>query len=71
MPEDGRPEHELPYTPLGREALNRTKPSNGARSALAGDANDPVVYCDPQGFLPETLYELRTTQILDPGIRGQ
>jgi hypothetical protein len=64
MPEDGKPEHELPYTPLGREALNRTKPSNGTRSVLPADTNDPVVYCDPQGMPREDLYELRTTQIL-------
>ena len=64
MPDDGKPEHELPYTPLGREALNRTKPSNGTRSVLPADTNDPVVYCDPQGMPREDLYELRTTQIL-------
>jgi hypothetical protein len=64
MPEDGKPEHQLPYTPLGREALNRTKPSNGPRSVLPADTNDPVVYCDPQGMPREDLYELRTTQIL-------
>jgi hypothetical protein len=64
MPEDGKPEHQLPYTPLGREALNRTKPSNGVRSVLPADTNDPVVYCDPQGMPREDLYELRTTQIL-------
>src|SRR6266851_3925769 len=64
MPEDGKPEHQLPYTPLGRETLNRTKPSNGVRSVLPGDTNDPVVYCDPQGMPREDLYELRTTQII-------
>jgi hypothetical protein len=64
MPEDGKPEHQLPYTALGREALNLTKPSNGARSVLPADTNDPVVYCDPQGMPREDLYELRTTQIL-------
>src|ERR1700686_625862 len=64
MPEDGKPEHQLPFTPLGREALNRTKPSNGIRSVLPADTNDPVVYCDPQGMPREDLYELRTTQIL-------
>src|ERR1041385_6018267 len=26
MPADGKPEHELPLTPAGLEALNRTKP---------------------------------------------
>jgi hypothetical protein len=64
IPEDGKPEHELPYTPLGREALNRTKPTSGARSVLPADTNDPVFYCDPQGMPREDLYELRTTQIL-------
>ena len=64
IPDDGKPEHELPYTPLGREALNRTKPSSGTRSVLPADTNDPVVYCDPQGMPREDLYELRTTQIL-------
>jgi len=64
MPDDGKPEHQPPYTPLGREALNRTKPSNGVRSVLPADTNDPVVYCDPQGMPREDLYELRTTQIL-------
>jgi hypothetical protein len=64
MPEDGKPEHELPYTPLGREALSHTKPTSGVRSVLPADTNDPVVYCDPQGMPREDLYELRTTQIL-------
>src|ERR1700674_2418956 len=64
MPDDGKPEHQLPYTPLGLEVLNTHKPSNGVRSVLPGETNDPVVYCDPQGFPREDLYELRTTQIL-------
>jgi hypothetical protein len=64
-PEDGKPEHQLPYTPEGLEALKRTKPSNGTRSVLPGETNDPVfAYGDPQGFPREDLYELRTTQIL-------
>jgi hypothetical protein len=64
MPEDGKPEHALPYTPLGLEKLKLTKPSNGVRSVLPGDTNDPVVACDPQGLPREDLYELRTTHIL-------
>src|SRR5215469_5235347 len=63
MPEDGKPEHQPPYTPLGLETLNSHKPSNGIRSVLPGETNDPVVYCDPQGMPREDLYELRTTQI--------
>ena len=64
VPEDGKPEHRLPYTPLGLEALKRTKPGNGTRSALPTEANDPVYSCDPQGFPRADLHELRTTQIL-------
>jgi hypothetical protein len=64
MPDDGKPEHQIPYTPLGLKALNAHKPSNGVRSVLPGETNDPVVYCDPQGMPREDLYELRTTQIL-------
>ena len=64
IPEDGNPEHRLPYTPAGQEALNRTKPSNGMRAVLPAETNDPVVTCDPQGMPREDLYELRTTQIL-------
>jgi hypothetical protein len=64
-PDDGKPGHQPPYTPLGLEMLKRTKPSNGTRSVLPGDTNDPVfVSGDPQGFPREDLYELRSTQVL-------
>jgi hypothetical protein len=64
-PDDGKPEHQPPYTPLGLETLKSTKPSNGTRSVLPGDTNDPVfAYGDPQGFPREDLYELRSTQVL-------
>jgi len=69
MPEDGKPEHQVPYTPLGLETLNTHKPSNGTRSVLPGDTNDPVVYCDPQGMPREDLYELRTTQIFQTPLK--
>ncbi len=65
MPEDGKPEHQLPYTPLGLETLKRTKPTNGIRSVLPAETNDPVLVSgDPQGFPREELYELRSTQVL-------
>jgi hypothetical protein len=64
MPADGKPEHELPYTPLGREAFNRNHPSNGPTEVAAADDNDPVHICDPQGFPRENLFELRTTQFI-------
>lgn len=69
MPEDGKPEHELPYTPLGLEALKRNKPTIGLRSVLPGETNDPVNFCDPQGFPRENLFQLRTTQILQTPLK--
>jgi hypothetical protein len=63
MPADGKPEHALPFTPAGLEALNRNKPNGGNGGALVAENNDPVFTCDPQGLPREDLYELRTTQI--------
>jgi len=63
MPEDGKPEHRPPYTALGLETLNETRPSNGARSTLPSESNDPVIAGDPQGIPREDLFELRTAQI--------
>ena len=62
MPADGK--HEPPYTPLGLELLNRSKPGNGNREVLPADIDDPVFFCNPQGMPREDLYELRETQIL-------
>lgn len=69
MPEDGKPEHQLPYTALGLETLKTHQPSNTVRSVLPGDTNDPVVICDPQGLPREDLYELRTTQIVQTPLK--
>jgi hypothetical protein len=64
MPDDGKPEHQLPYTPLGLQMLARAKPNSGTKAVLPGDTNDPVFeYGDPQGMPREDLYELRTIQI--------
>ena len=64
MPDDGKPEHEPPFTPMGLEALQRTKPNGGRRGVQPVDTNDPVFqYGDPQGMPREDLYELRTLQI--------
>jgi hypothetical protein len=65
FPEDGTPEHQLPYTAMALEKMKTYKPGNGAREVPAQDDNDPaVIYCDPQGIPRQDLYELRTTQIL-------
>jgi hypothetical protein len=64
MPADGKPEHDPPYTALGLELMKKTKPSNGVRSVLPADTNDPVVLCEPTGMPRADLYNLRTTQIM-------
>lgn len=64
MPADGKPEHELPYTPLGLETLKSHKTSNGTDPVSAAEENDPAHKCDPQGFPRENLFELRATQII-------
>jgi hypothetical protein len=64
MPEDGKPEHQLPFTPLGLETYKGTKPTIGPRMVLPADTNDPVAICDPQGMPREDLFQLRTTQIV-------
>src|SRR5712692_5498599 len=65
MPEDGKPEHQLPYTPLALEKMTPYRPGNGARQNVPSMINDPaVIYCDPMGMPRQDLYELRTTQIL-------
>jgi hypothetical protein len=70
MPEDGKPEHQLPYTPLALQKMKSYRPGNGAREALPTDINDPaVIYCDPQGMPRQDLYELRTTQILQTPLK--
>jgi hypothetical protein len=63
FPEDGKPEHELPYTALGRETLMTHKPGIGVRAVAVETGNDPVNICDPQGFPRMELYELRTIEL--------
>jgi hypothetical protein len=64
MPSDGKPEHELPYTPEGRQLFLSHKPGWGVTQVPAAFVNDPVDTCDPPGFPRLDLSELRTTQIL-------
>jgi len=64
MPDDGKPEHQPPYTALGLQMLAGARPNGGANAVLPGETNDPLFkYGDPQGMPREDLYELRTIQI--------
>jgi len=56
MPADGKPEHELHYTPLGSEMLKSHKSANGPNQVAPSDENDPAHICDPQGFPRENRF---------------
>jgi hypothetical protein len=64
MPSDGKPEHELPYTPEGRKAFLANKPTYGFTQVPSALTNDPMPGCDPQGFPRIVLHNFRTSQIL-------
>jgi hypothetical protein len=64
MPSDGKPEHQLPYTPAGREAFMSHRPSFGETMVPSALSNDPVPNCDPQGFPRIALHNYRTAQIV-------
>ncbi len=70
MPSDGKPEHELPFTPMGRQAFLANKPSVGVTAVTPALTNDPVKGgdtgsgCDPVGFPRLALWNLRTIRIL-------
>jgi hypothetical protein len=64
MPSDGKPEHELPFTPAGREAFMANKPTFGVTQVPSAQTNDPVASCDPQGFPRAVLHNFRTSRII-------
>jgi hypothetical protein len=64
MPNDGKPEHQLPYTPLGLATYKSHKALEGVDAVLPGNYSDPRDKCEPIGFPRLDLYNLRQTQIL-------
>ncbi len=65
MPNDGAPEHELPYTPYGLEVYSSHKPLEGVDAVLPAFHNDPRNKCEPLGFPRMNHYNVRITQILE------
>ena len=63
MPNDGRPEHEPPYTPLGLATYKTHKALEGKDAVLPAFHNDPKNVCEPLGFPRADHYNLRQTQI--------
>ena len=64
MPNDGKPEHALPYTPLGLATYKSHRPLEGPDAVLPAFHNDPRNLCEPLGFPRANHYNLRQTQIL-------
>jgi hypothetical protein len=64
MPSDGKPEHELPYTPEGKAAFMSHKPTFGVTMVPSALTNDPMPGCDPQGFPRIVLHNFRTSRII-------
>ena len=64
MPYDGKPEHDPPFTPLGRETLKSHKALFGYAAVLESLSNDPRNKCDPLGFPRADFYQIRHTQIM-------
>jgi len=63
MPNDGKPEHQLPYTPYGLETYKSHKALIGVDEVDPTLYNDPRDKCEPLGFPRADLYYLRDTQI--------
>jgi hypothetical protein len=64
MPSDGKPEHELPFTPAGMAAFKAHKPGFGTTAVPSALINDPMDICDPQGFPRIVLHNFRTSEIV-------
>jgi hypothetical protein len=64
MPSDGKPEHELPFTPVGEQAFKANKPGFGTTAVPIALNNDPFDICDPLGLPRVELFNLRAVQIL-------
>ena len=69
MPSDGKPEHELPYTPLGLATQKMHKAIVGVDPVLPAFFNDPKNICEPIGFPRANHYNLRQTQILQNDLK--
>jgi hypothetical protein len=62
-PADGKPEHELPFTPLGLKTWKEHRPGQGAYAVPVAEDNDPFQICDPIGFPRIELFNLRAVRI--------
>ena len=64
MPNDGKPEHTPPYTPLGLQTYKSHKALFGYDAVLSSLSNDPRSKCDPLGFPRSDFYQIRYEQFM-------
>ena len=64
MPNDGKPEHQLPFTPYGLQVYKSHHALEGDDAVLPEFYNDPRDKCEPIGFPRANFYNLRETQIM-------
>jgi len=57
-PNDGTPENQPPFTPLGLELFRTHKPLEGFDEVPPAEANDPRTDCEPLGFPRMNHYNL-------------
>jgi hypothetical protein len=64
MPNDGKPEHQLPYTPYGLQVYKSHKALIGPNEVRPTSFNDPRDTCEPLGFPRANFYNFKETQIM-------
>jgi hypothetical protein len=65
MPDDGKPEHNPPYSALGLKALANHKTLEGQHAVFPSTlSNDPRSVCDPLGFPRADFYQIRYEQFI-------
>jgi hypothetical protein len=64
MPSDAAHEAQMPYTPMGKQAMQSHKSGFGVNIAPIAEINDPFDNCDPIGFPRIILFNLRAVQIV-------
>jgi hypothetical protein len=64
MRNDGKPQHELPYTSYGLQVYKSHKPLEGPMAVAPGLDNDPRNLCEPLGLPRMNWYNLWSKQIV-------
>src|SRR2546426_8877398 len=64
-PSDGKPEHELPFTPLGLETWKSHKSGWGVTAVPISGKKNPLYICDPIGFPPPEIFKLPPIHICE------